>query len=205
MRSSLWQTSPTVLGTCSTSSQIRHVTQKPLVQLIVEGQEPPFDVKAMRTVFYNMTDPFKTAENKTELDRHVEAAESGEPLETPISNALELKTRRESGDSVERAVAGLQSEVAELRAELRASRRTPAQPSSSFYEGRAAGAMGPTGPAMPTMFNPAISGFNKALAEKFAAAAPTADQIAGLQQALLKIQRETPLATDAPPTPEEES
>jgi hypothetical protein len=98
---------------------VRHVTQRPLVQLIQEGQEIPFDVTVMRTISYDMTDPFKIGARKLDLAKAVDAAATGDPIETPISSAVELKQRRTSGDKFERALADVQTELAELRAELR--------------------------------------------------------------------------------------
>lgn len=140
---------------------IRHVTQKPLVQLLLDGQELPFDIKAMRTVFFDMTDPFKIEESKKELLQHVKAAEEGEPIETPISNALELKAYRSSGDGLERSVAELATEMAEIRAEMRAAKPYYALPSVM-----ASGHAGPsrlqtaafTGLAPTAYYNPDLLG-----------------------------------------------
>ncbi|HJU36669.1 MAG TPA: hypothetical protein VJ716_04545 [Gaiellaceae bacterium] len=98
---------------------VRHVARKPLVQLIRSDQELPFDVKAMRTVFYTLEDPRQLERNVAELQEFAKAATAGEPIETPISVALELKARRASGDPTEIALAELQEDVAALRADLR--------------------------------------------------------------------------------------
>ena len=78
---------------------VRHVTQLPFGQLIQDGQSIPFDVTVMRTISYDMTDPFNIEDRKKALGEAIDAAENGEPIETPISSAVELKQRRNSGAS----------------------------------------------------------------------------------------------------------
>lgn len=128
---------------------IRHVTQRPFIQLVVEGQDIPFDVTVMRTIFYDMTDPFKIEVKKKELEKQVDAVASGDPLETPISNAVEIKQRRTSGDKTESALASLQEEIGDLRSEVRMLRtRALSLPAADAIG--LPGATGATGPAGAT-------------------------------------------------------
>jgi hypothetical protein len=100
---------------------VRHITRKPLIQIMLSGQRLPFDVHAMRTTFYDLTDPFRIEETKRELTEVRAAVEGGELIESPISAAVDLKELRASGDAMQRAVADLTESLAELRAEVRAS------------------------------------------------------------------------------------
>jgi hypothetical protein len=98
---------------------IRHATQKPLVQLIGSDEELPFDIAAMRTIFFDIADLDSAERARTELDQHVAALEEHpNPVDTPIAAALGIKALRESEDPMAQTVAELAEQVAALRSEM---------------------------------------------------------------------------------------
>jgi hypothetical protein len=85
---------------------VRHVTEKPLVQVIKRGQVIPFDVAPMRTIQFDLSDPDDLQAASKRLGLQVETLKPDEsPMETPVSVAKGLKQALESGDAetVERA------------------------------------------------------------------------------------------------------
>ncbi len=69
---------------------IRHATRKPLVQIIDNVEDIPFDVGSMRTIQVDHRDLDSVEEAKTEIKRQIQfLEESSSSLETPISIALE--------------------------------------------------------------------------------------------------------------------
>ncbi len=69
---------------------IRHATRKPLVQIIDNVEDIPFDVGSMRTIQVNHRDLDSVEEAKTEIKRQIQSLEkSSSSLETPISVVLE--------------------------------------------------------------------------------------------------------------------
>jgi len=78
---------------------IRHATRKPLVQMIEEGEQIPFDVSAVRTIKINHRDLDSAAAARRELERHIRSAEN-DPLQVdnPITSAIDLKRLQESGE-----------------------------------------------------------------------------------------------------------
>jgi hypothetical protein len=98
---------------------IRHATQKPLVQLISTDEDLPFDIAAMRTIFFDIHDLDSVERARDDLNRHIESLEEDPtPVETPIAAALGIKALRESEDPMEQTVADLAEQVAALRSEL---------------------------------------------------------------------------------------
>ena len=69
---------------------IRHYTGKPLVQIINNVDNIPFDIKLMRTIQVDHRDLDSVEEAKTEIKRQIQFLEkSSSSLESPISVALE--------------------------------------------------------------------------------------------------------------------
>ena len=68
---------------------IRHVTCKPLVQIINKVEDIPFDIRPMRTIQVNHQNPDRVEEAKTEIKRQIQSLEENpSSLENPISVAL---------------------------------------------------------------------------------------------------------------------
>ncbi len=111
---------------------VRHAFRKPVVQLLDAGTELPFDVKDMRTVFYDLRDLDAVEEAKDELTKHLKAIDlSSDQTETPISRAVELQELK-TGTPTEKALAQIQTELAELRAEIRPRNRVLASSGLTF-------------------------------------------------------------------------
>jgi hypothetical protein len=105
---------------------VRHAFRKPIVQVISVEWDLPFDVAAMRTVFFDLTDPDRIEEAKKELAEHLDAIEQDDAVtETPISAALDLQELRSSGDVLAKAVAEIQATLSVVLTELRTRLPTP--------------------------------------------------------------------------------
>ena len=86
---------------------IRHAQQKPYIQMIQEGEIIPFDVSATRTISYRIND-FDDAERvKKELLSSIKKIENSDFVESPISNAIDLKSLRDSGNLLQKNMANL--------------------------------------------------------------------------------------------------
>jgi hypothetical protein len=102
---------------------VRHALRKPLIQLIAAGEELPFDVAGMRTIFIDIHDLDSVNEAKKEIQEQVHAMEEdATPIDTPIDVALNAEQLRGSGDVVQKSLSELLQAVTELRSELRADR-----------------------------------------------------------------------------------
>jgi hypothetical protein len=113
---------------------IRHVTRKPLIQLMGADEELPFDVAAMRTVFVDIRDLDSVAAAKDEIADQVRSFETGKlQMTTPISHALDWEKLR-SGNPEERALAELTATVSQLASEIRGMRRGTDDALASVYQ-----------------------------------------------------------------------
>jgi YheO-like PAS domain-containing protein len=63
---------------------IRHSLRKPLIQLIAQGEQIPFDVREMRTIHVNHRAPHGREAARQEIVRQVRALEKGTRMQTPI-------------------------------------------------------------------------------------------------------------------------
>jgi hypothetical protein len=109
---------------------VRHVTRKPLIQIIRAEDEIPFDVQAMRTVKFELNDPDALEVARDALDRQVAAVLEEEELETPISQAVGQQLALESGDPEQVEIAERARAVQALTAEVRG--RQPRSTVSTF-------------------------------------------------------------------------
>lgn len=115
---------------------VRHVTRKPLIQIIRAEEEIPFDVQAMRTVKFELNDPDALEVAREALGRQIEAVLQEDELETPISQAVGQQLALESGDPGQVELAELSRAVQSLTAEVRANARQSAsfRPSAKTIE-----------------------------------------------------------------------
>ena len=91
---------------------IRHAFRKPFVQLIDVAETIPFDVAALRTVMFDLSNLDSVDKAKAELARQIEAVESRKvEIETPISASVDLQQARESGNLVEKSLATIQEQL----------------------------------------------------------------------------------------------
>jgi catechol 2,3-dioxygenase-like lactoylglutathione lyase family enzyme len=69
---------------------IRHVTQKPLIQMIDAAENPPFDVAGMRLIFFDCHDLDSVKSAKAQLDAQISAVETNpSEFRSPISEAAD--------------------------------------------------------------------------------------------------------------------
>lgn len=95
---------------------IRHAIKKPLVQMIKEGEQIPFDVAGTRTVHVDHQDLDSVEEAKREIIKQIQAVEKDvSQIETPISVALDLQILRQSENPEQRSIADLVSAISGLR------------------------------------------------------------------------------------------
>lgn len=94
---------------------IRHMIEKPLVQIIEEGHKLPFDVASSRTIDIDHKNLDSVNEAQEELRRQIEhVMENPEEVDNPISVTLELKALRASGDPLSEVLADVQEKLAAL-------------------------------------------------------------------------------------------
>ncbi len=66
---------------------VRHAARKPVIHMIAEGEDTPFDVSQMRFIRFNIKDLDSVERARQELGGHVRAIEAGEDVQTPIQVA----------------------------------------------------------------------------------------------------------------------
>lgn len=95
---------------------LRHVTKKPLIQIIRKGDQIPFDVAATRIIHFDLQDLDSVANAKSDIQSQINAIESGKGVfDNPVSVSLELKVLKESGNPQERSLAEIVEAISELR------------------------------------------------------------------------------------------
>lgn len=98
---------------------LRHTLRKPLIQVIDEGDEIPFDVAGMRTVLVNHRDLDKAARTREEIKKQIQALEQGAAgHDTPISTALELGQLQLSDDPKARTLGDLLVQLEAIRKDV---------------------------------------------------------------------------------------
>ncbi|MBF0464216.1 MAG: hypothetical protein HQK88_17050 [Nitrospirae bacterium] len=70
---------------------IRHVIKKPYVQLIEVGQKIPFDIQAIRTIYYNSKDLESVDKAKKDLEAQIRFIEQNpDKVDSPVSFSLDI-------------------------------------------------------------------------------------------------------------------
>lgn len=109
---------------------IRHGIKKPLVQIIKEGEQIPFDVAGTRTVHVDHQDLDSVEEAKREIIKQINAVEKdASQIDTPISVALDLQILRQSENPEQRSIADLVSAISGLRTGLSSIEKRLSDPS----------------------------------------------------------------------------
>lgn len=67
---------------------LRHAVNKPYIQIIQEDQSIPFDISAVRTVPYNLTDLDAVEQTKADISKQIASISSGHVPDSPISIAM---------------------------------------------------------------------------------------------------------------------
>ncbi len=99
---------------------VRHAARKPVITLMTAGESIPFDVKDVRTVFYDLHDPDKLEAAQFDLAQKVRAVEK-QPTDVrnPISVARNVTLLRQSDDPEAQAAGDVLAAINDLRDELR--------------------------------------------------------------------------------------
>jgi len=98
---------------------IRHALRKPLVQIIKNDEQIPFDVAGTRTIPVDHKDLESVEIAKQEIVKQIESLEKKpQEIETPISVAIELQYLRKSDNPEERSLAEILSSLSEIKTEL---------------------------------------------------------------------------------------
>ena len=96
---------------------LRHMVGRPTVHLITAGERIPFDVADMRTIHYSVKNPTDIAKAREELAKQViETEKSESELSNPVTRARGIQRLSKSEDSMERLVAEMSKQIAELGA-----------------------------------------------------------------------------------------
>jgi hypothetical protein len=103
---------------------VRHAARKPVITLMTIGQPMPFDLKDVRTVFYDLNDPDKLEAAQQDLDLKAKAIEAnpGE-IRNPITAARNVTLLQQSEDPEVQVVGEMLSAISDLRDEVRAAVR----------------------------------------------------------------------------------
>jgi hypothetical protein len=91
---------------------IRHTARLPTVLIAEQGEQLPFDIAQMRTIFFSHTDLRSADQCRIEIVRHLRGAFDG-AVDSPIAAAVDLQ-RLQAGNTVERNVAQLVTSVSTL-------------------------------------------------------------------------------------------
>lgn len=95
---------------------IRHAIKKPLVQMMKNEEQIPFDVAGTRTIQIDIHDLDSVENAKQELVDQIKSIEAGKTeIDTPISVALDLKILKESENPEQRSLADVVGAISELR------------------------------------------------------------------------------------------
>ena len=95
---------------------LRHIVRKPLIQMIKQGQELPFDVAPSRTIYFDHQDLDSVALAEKQILEQIKAIEKDpSDLDTPISVSIDLESLKHSEKREKRLMADVLSAIGELR------------------------------------------------------------------------------------------
>ena len=98
---------------------IRHAIKKPIIQIIEQGEQLPFDVIGMRTIQIDHRDLGSANQAKEEILLQAKNALEGTgEIESPISVAVELGVLKRSDDPNQRSIAEMIDMISEIRASI---------------------------------------------------------------------------------------
>lgn len=99
---------------------VRHVIQKPIIQIIQKGEKIPFDVSTQRTIEIDHKDLDSAEEARNELQKQIKAVEKDPSLvDSPISSAVDLKLLKQSKNPEQTAIASIQAALSDLSTEMK--------------------------------------------------------------------------------------
>ena len=98
---------------------IRHAIRRPVVVMIAEGEKIPFDVSSDRVIQFNYRDLDSVARCKEELENQIHHLDKNpNSAFSPISDAIDLKAMRESGDPSAQTDARILSAIYDVQANI---------------------------------------------------------------------------------------
>jgi hypothetical protein len=99
---------------------VRHAAKKPVITLMTEGHGIPFDVKDVRTVFYDLHDPDKLEAAQADFRQKVKAMEANPgDVRNPITAARNVTLLQQSDDPQLQTAGQVLSALNDLRDEVR--------------------------------------------------------------------------------------
>lgn len=99
---------------------VRHIIEKPTIQIIEKGETIPFDVVTQRTIEIDHKDLDSVEEAKKSLEKQIAAVEKDPTLvDSPIRTAVNMKSLRASSNPEQAVLATIQASMAEFRTEIR--------------------------------------------------------------------------------------
>ena len=104
---------------------VRHASQKPVIQLLMDGQSIPFDVAQSRTIFYKYQDIASMFHMQQEIVRQIDVLESDpKDFDNPLSMAVTLRAMRETDNPIATGIAEILSLLQDVRHEVVAVRQS---------------------------------------------------------------------------------
>lgn len=98
---------------------IRHVIKKPYIHLIQAGQKIPFDILAIRTIYYDHTDLEIVERTKKELEEQIRFAEQNpDKIDSPVSYSFDLSILSKSQNPMEKDIFSIISLMQNLQLEI---------------------------------------------------------------------------------------
>lgn len=99
---------------------VRHAARRPIVHLITDGVQIPFDVANVRAVKYSLDDPDRLEEAQEELEQKVAAIESSgwTAAPNPITSVRDVSILQQSEEPATRQAGDVLAAVHELRDEV---------------------------------------------------------------------------------------
>lgn len=117
---------------------IRHSFRKPYIQIVEEGTELPFDVRAFRTVFVNHRDLESASEARATIRKMVEDIESGGDVQSPVTHAVNRQQLETSQDPTKNELAQIGEVVERIDHRMRMLEKANRPPTHSAIEYTAA-------------------------------------------------------------------
>lgn len=98
---------------------IRHVTRKPVIQLLADDESLPFDVAPIRTIPFNIHDLDSVDRAKRDLTQQVEYLELHPEVDTPVSVAIQLGIAETSDEPIAKLVTEMARTLGQLSDDVR--------------------------------------------------------------------------------------
>lgn len=98
---------------------LRHISRKPLIQLIRKGESIPFDIAATRIIAFDLHDPDSVADTKMRIEDQINAIQDGnKEFDNPVSVALDIQELKTSKNPEQQNLAKIIEAITELRGSI---------------------------------------------------------------------------------------